>query len=148
MLQGEYIIRLPSGDEQVIPNNFTIFGIQAVLRAAFWQQPSALQLGLCSRNPGDVLRLGNMAEPDATNGYARQNVPMDIVNWPKLSSINGESFIESREVTFALTGEISSPVNRLFLTDGTEVISVSSAFEAGLQFLDTPLITRYRLYFR
>lgn len=147
MIRGEYV--LIRGDEQiVIPNQFTIFGAQLMLRAAFWGSRPALKLGLSGRNPDDTLQLAGMQEPSGANGYLRINLPMDDINWPIIGSINGESFVESREFTFELTGAVDVPVNRFFITDGVQVVSVSSAFKSGLQLYSAPITTKYRLYLR
>lgn len=147
MIRGEYVLNL-DGEDIVLPNSFTVYGVGLLMKAAFWQQPIPLKMGLCAVNPQDFMQLASIQEPNAINGYARQDVPMNQTNWPVLSSINGETMVESREVTFPLTGATSNAVNRLFLTDGIGVISVSSAFEEGLGFKSTPYSQKYRLYIR
>ena len=146
--QGEFRIQLPDGCEHVVPNQFTTIGMQQILRRAFWGDALTWYAGLCAKNPGDVIPLNLINEPAVLNGYDRQTLPLDINNWPTINQVNGESYVETRDFTFNLSGATSIQVNRLFLTDGNYVIAISSAFQAGLQFLSTPLTTRYRLYFR
>lgn len=148
MIHGEYAIKIGNGAWKTVPNQFTIYGMQTLLRAAFWQVTPVLAMGLCGRNPGSMIALASAQEPSAVNGYARQAVPMNQVNWPVLSSVNGESYIESREVLFPLTGAVDVPVNRLFLTDGIQILSISSELEDGLSLYDEPIATKYRLFSR
>jgi len=148
MIRGEYVL-IENGVETIIPNQFTIFGTQTVMRAAFWQQPPAnLWVGLCGHNPADNIILASIQEPSETNGYARVPLDMSEVSWPKIGSVNGESYVESRELIFDLTDAIDVPVNRFFMTDGENVISISSAFRTGLQLYDSPIINKYRLFIR
>ena len=145
---GEFILQLPSGGELVLQNQFTIIGIQQVLRAAFWQEELDWQIGLCAHNPASSIPLAAINEPSGANGYLRQSMFGNLSNWPEMGVINGESFVQSRDFTFVATGAYDLAVNRLFITDGTQVIAVSSALEGGLQYVDSDLTTRYRLYFR
>ena len=146
MIRGEYSVRIGDGPERIIPNQFTIVGMQTIMKAAFWQIIPSLHIGLCNNNIASMLSLAAIQEPDEVDGYARQPVPMNQVNWPVISSVNGESYVESREITFPLTGGVSTPVGRLFITDGTHVISISSEFMDGVQVYEDPIITKYRLF--
>jgi len=146
MIRGEYVLRIGDGPELVIPNQFTIIGMQTIMKAAFWQEIPMLYIGLCNNNIASSLSLAAIQEPSGINGYLRQPVAMNQVNWPVISSVNGESYIESREFTFDLTGGVSTPVGRLFITDGTYVISISSEFMDGVQVYDEPITTKYRLF--
>lgn len=149
MIRGEFITITPEGDEHVVPNQFTLFGVQTVLRAAFQAVATPnLWVGLGAHNPADMIALANVQEPSVANGYARQAIPAGLVNWPVIGLVNGEAYVETREFTFPISGVLDAAVNRLFITDGAQVVSISSAFEAGLQFLSAPLITKYRLYLR
>lgn len=147
MIRGEYEYRIGDGPWQIAPNQFTIVGMQKILKSAFWQEIPLLYMGLCNHNPGSMIGLASVQEPSATNGYARQSVPMNQVNWPIISSINGESYIESREVIFDLSGALSIPIGRFFLTDGVDVFSISSELQGGVQVYDEPITNRYRLFF-
>lgn len=133
---------------RVVPNHFTILGMQQLLRAAFWHEELEWLVGLCNANQADSLQLALVGEPDATNGYARQNLLLNTTNWPTISIVNGESFVESREFTFTATGAYSESVSRMFLTDGEHVIAVSSPIFGGLQIMDEDFVNKYRLYFR
>lgn len=147
-MHGQFFVKLPSGDELVLKNQFTTIGMQQVLMAAFQQIPTVWYIGLCAHNPADGIALSEMQEPTVGfHGYARVPLTFGPVNWPELGVINGESFINSRPVIFVLTGAIDRTVNRLFLTDGSNVIAVSSEIVGGLQVLAAPYTTSYRLFF-
>lgn len=147
-LAGEYIIH-KGADRIVIPNQVTIAGAQAMLRSAFQGLSTPWALGLCAHNQADAISLLNINEPPVgVNGYARQALASNATNWPTTGLINGESYIESRPVTFGISAQLSVQVNRLFITDGEYVLSVSSAIDGGLQYMDSPYTTQYRLYLR
>jgi len=145
MIRGEYILE----DGEVVPNQFTTLGMQAVVKSAFWGENKPWWMGYCARNPGDVVTMDSLLEPTiGVNGYERQLITMDKPGWPKLGLINGETWIETRVVNFPATGAYDVQVNRLFLTDGDNVMSISSALPGGLQTISTPTLRRYRLFFR
>jgi hypothetical protein len=146
-LSGEFILSLPSGDELVIPNQFTTVGMQQVLSSAFQESSLTWYMGLCAHNPGDLVPLASINEPGATNGYARVALPLTLDNWPTLGNVNGESFIETRDCQFIATGNYDTLTNRLFLTDGSAVIAIS-AVTGALGTIFATFSTKYRLYFR
>ena len=143
---GEFII----GDGGYkVSNQFTIFGMQSVLRSAFQGNKLPWYIGLCAHSPADTLALSSLGEPSIANGYDRQLLPLTIAHWPTLGNVNGESYIESRQFTFPITAPLDVQVNRLFITDNTQVIAISSPImDGGLQLLTAAFTTRYRLYFR
>lgn len=145
MIGGEFYVR-----GKWVKNHFTTIGAQLILKAAFWQEHPDLFCGLCAHNPADSLQLGLMLEPtEGVNGYARETLGMNAAHWPKISHVNGNNYVETREFTFTPTGgAFDEATNRLFLTDGVDVIAVSSALEAGLVAQEDPLVTKYRLYLR
>lgn len=145
MIRGEYEV-----NGVIVLNHFTNIGMQTILRAAFWQEPVDLWIGLCAKNPGDAVALSQLNEPTiGVNGYARQAVPMNKLNWAALGLVNGESYVRSRTVVFPFTGApYDSPFNRLFMTDGTYVISISSPLESGLGPNDEDIATNYTCFFR
>lgn len=147
-MHGEFILTDIEGNEHVVPNHFTVLGMQEVLKGAFWKIDQTWYVGLCAHSPADAIPLANVLEPAMANGYARQSLHLDSLNWPTIGNVNGESFIESRDFTFPLSAPTSIQVNRLFITDGAYVIAISTAFEAGLQFLNGNITAKYRLYFR
>jgi hypothetical protein len=150
-LTGEFIILQKDGTERVIPNQFTTIGMQQVLKAAFWEIPATWYMGLCAHNPADAIPLANINEPTVgVNGYARAVLPLNAINWPAIGTVNGESYVETRDVTFVVTADemYDIQINRLFLMDGANVVAISAAMEDGLQFLTENLVTKYRLYFR
>jgi len=142
MIRGGFMI----GDVWV-PNQFTIVGMQQVIRAAFHQVPLDWSAGMCAHNQADSLALVNIQEPDGTNGYVRQAISGDDAGWPNIGVINNESYIESRPLVFP-GGPYSLATNRMFLTDGTQVIAISSPRPEGLSTDPVEANTRYRLYFR
>lgn len=150
MISGEFTIERPGREPLVLPNQFTVVGMQQVLRAAFWQQPQNWYVGLCAKNPGDAVALGDLNEPTiGVNGYARQAVPMDQANWGTLNVINNESYVRSRAVTFPfVVGPYDKQFNRMFITDGTYVIAISAPHPDGLQENDSDFVQTYTLYFR
>lgn len=141
---------LDSGDELVLPNNFTVYGLQRVLKAAFWNERTDWFVGLCARNPGDTVSFESLNEPSiGVNGYQRQSIPFDNTGWPVISQVNNESYVETLLFTFSPTGPgFDKDINRMFLTDGTGVIAISAAFPGGVFTVDTLLQQKYRLYFR
>lgn len=145
MIRGEYILE----DGTIIPNQFTVLGMQAVVKAAFWNERRPWYMGYCAKNPGSLISMDSLLEPTiGVNGYQRQILTPDKPGWGKMGTINGETWIESRVVEFPATGPYDQEVNRLFLTDGDNVLSISSAFPGGLQTISTPTQRRYRLFFR
>ena len=150
-LSGEFIILdKKTGIEHCIPNQFTVVGMQQVLQAAFQEYELTWYMGLCAVNPADSIALNTVGEPtDGVNGYARAELALNSTNWPTISNINGESYVESREVDFTVSGgDYDAQVNRLFLTDGTYVIAVSSPMEEGLHTVSESFTAKYRLWFR
>ena len=148
-LSGEFILKMANGDEHVLPNQFTVIGMQQVLTAAFQQADLTWYMGLCASQPTDSIALSALVEPTVgVNGYQRDALALNSTNWPTIGNINGESYIESREVTFTASGDYDESVNRLFLTDGTYVIAISSPMQEGLHVVDTTFAVNYRLWFR
>ena len=150
MISGEFRIKLRSGDELVLPNQFTTFGMQSVLRAAFWDERDTWYIGLCATIPADNISLSNISEPPiGVDGYARVEMPLNKLHWGVMGNMNGESYVESKIAIFTPDPETEWPaVNRLFITNGAQVIAVSSAFPDGLVNLSEELQAPYRLYFR
>lgn len=143
-----------AGKKLVIPNQFTNAGMLALLLAAFKGTASAWKIGLCNHNPADVIAAADMLEPDTTNGYARQAVDLlTAANWPNSGLVNGETYIESKTVTFTATGAYNRPSSRFCILIGATpgagtVVAVSSAFPSGPVVISANLSTKYRLFFR
>ena len=156
MIRGEFI----RGDGLILPNNITTYGAQLLLSAALQGVATTLHMCLGKCNPRADLDLNELNEPTiGTNGYARQTLSQDDVDWLTAGSLNGEVFLETRPVVFAPTGtgfdkDITRPVivNHESLTEGELVFSVGSSLPAAV-FLkaDTPEEQRtfkYRIYAR
>jgi hypothetical protein len=145
---GEFILTDEDGNEHVFPNQFTIAGMEQVVNAAFRSTLLNWFIGLCAHNPGDNIALVNVQEPSGLNGYARKAMPGDATHWPTIAQINGETYVESQAFTFIATGPYDIATNRLFVTDGTSVIAISSPVPQGLGYQSVNYTTKYRLYFR
>ncbi len=147
---GEFITVDRFGNEHVIPNQFTVIGMQQVMKSAFQGNPSSWYMGVCAHNPADAIPLASITEPTFAHGYARQTIPMDIVNWPTIGQVNGESYVESRLCDFTVTAaqQYDVQTNRFFITDGAYVVAVSAPQEEGLHFINASFSTKYRLYIR
>lgn len=143
MIRGEYEV-----NGVIVPNQLTVFGAQAIWKAAFWGISNTWYLGLCTRLPSDHLLLDTMGEPGATNGYARQAIPLNPASWPVIGLVNNETYAETESLTFPATGAYDTDVSRLFVTDGDYVISVSSQIPGGLQIIDSPFTVKYRIFLR
>lgn len=136
-----------------IPNQFTTKGLKSLLAFAFQGTPANWLLGLCNVNPADDISYVTINEPSfGFNGYGWQNINLNnIVNWPTISDINGEVYVESKLVTFTATGPYDKVSNRLYIKQSTllnEVMAVSSAFPGGPMIISSDFQTKYRLYFR
>jgi len=140
----------------VLPNNITLFGRMEVLRMAFAGNQRGVvtaaganfYVGLCLANPGDGLLLEDIAEPTiGVNGYARVAVSRDATGWTTDGFVNGEAFIESKDLAFtAVGGNFDKPISRLFLcTSPTaltgDLIALSAAMPAALTITPLTLVT-------
>lgn len=150
MIRGQFLIKREGEPEVWIPNQFTHVGVTGVLQSAFRNNTmGTLYVGLCTLNPADSIQIGaDMGEPANENGYARQPLLRNNVDWLAPVTIGGEVYIQSKPVTFTVTAPYLRAVNRLFLTNGTDVYAISSPLVGGMQFLAANLTTQYRLYLR
>ena len=144
--RGEYIRQ----DGLTVPNQLTIAGVNSVLQAAFKHDESITwQMGLCANSPGPSYTLSSLDEPTlGVGGYERVSLPFDSTNWPVLGLVNGETYIESINCVFNLLGPIDVPVTRLFLSNGADVMSISSPIVTAPELLDGLNSYKYRMYFR
>lgn len=133
-LRGEYKL----GNGVVLHNQFTDAGLVGVLAAAFQNSypVSGLHIGLCQAVPGRALTLADLIEPSiGVNGYARQAINRDAVDWLTTGTQADDPFIETKTYVFAATGAaFDQEVTRLFLTPEAtattgDVWAVSAAFE-------------------
>lgn len=149
MPRGEFQLHKACGDVLRIPNQFTVIGMQQIVRAAFWKTDYTWHIGLCAHNPADDIALYSVDEPTiGVNGYQRQELHLDSGNWPTIGVVNGETYVESAPFTFIATGAYDKMTNRMFITDGEQVIAISSALPGGLAAVSANLTSAYRLYFR
>ncbi len=146
---GEFRVRI-SEKELVLPNQFTIIGAQAILRSAFHGEAQDWYVALGSTLPSDSIALSRINEPTVgVGGYARAHVPLGLTDWPTIGNVNGESYVETRQIDFIPSGPgFDKQVSCMVLTDGNYVIAVSSEFEEGFHTVAAPISTNYRLYFR
>ena len=136
MLRGEFI----RGDGLVVPNNITTYGVECLLRWALQGATPTLHMALANCAPAIDLDLTNLGEPViGTNGYARQPIAQDNVDWPTFGTLNGEAYLETKEFIFTATGgNFSAAVGRIALvnslaaTTGELVVALSNPFPAEL----------------
>lgn len=145
MVRGEYNV-----NGIIVPNHFTPEGMSQLVTAAFQQDPPTWYVGLCNTAPTDDDTLASVAEPTVgVNGYARIELEMNDTDWPTIATVNRETKVTSRSLTFTPSGgEFDVATSRFFITDGTVLISISSILSGGLQQLSTTLTTTYSLFFR
>ena len=133
-MRGEYHF----ANGVVLHNQFTDTGLAAVLAAAFQNvyPVGGLYIGLCQAVPGRALTLADLIEPTiGVNGYARQVVNRDAVDWLTTGTQADDPFIETKQYVFAaVTAAFDQEVTRLFLTPEAtatvgDVWAVSAAFE-------------------
>lgn len=151
MIRGEFI----RGDGKVMPNNITTLGAEMLLAAALRAVTPTLYMGLCNGVFTPGMLLAAAGEPTiGTNGYARQQLVQGVMDWPTVSALNGEPYVESKAIVFAPTGA-GFAVSRCFIASAStagNVLMLGSALEAQETLLpatDVALRTfRYRLYLR
>lgn len=155
-MRGEFV----RGDGLVLPNNITTHGATVLLAAALRGEAPNLHIGLANCNPHPLLNLNQLNEPTiGVNGYARQTISQDDVDWLTVGNLSGEVYYETRPFVFVPTGvgfdrAITRPVITSHETDtaGLKVVAVGSALPAEVTLLpatDEALWTfKYRLYAR
>lgn len=140
----------------VIPNSFTNAGLDAILKGAFRNEwpVGGLFVGLCSAAPSRGLTLADLQEPTiGVNGYARQVLARNAVDWLTVGSLNGDPFLETKVLTFTASGgSYNKGITRLFLTpEATAIVGAVWALSAATQ-LEQVLIDgvpanfNYRVY--
>lgn len=154
-MKGEFIF----GNGQVVKNNFTSEGAKLILqRALQGVNATPLYMGICT-GVFDVARLiQDLDEPAFTFGYARQQLAQNLVDWPVMGRVNGEWYVESKDLVFtAVGGNFSLPFNRPFLATSLagltgNVIALGKPIAAEITITPTTLLAdrtmRYRLYAR
>lgn len=155
MYRGEF--RFASG--LVVPNNITTVGIQTLLGLALRDETADFFVGLCSAVYAEDLQIESLTEPTiATNGYARLAVERTVVGWPSDGLVNGEPYLESKDLVFvASVGPFDQAVTRMFICF-TEAGVTGDVFALSAALPDefiidptTPLVDRtfrYRIYAR
>lgn len=145
-IHGEYL----RSDGLVLTNQLTQKGMQQLLQTTFGHIVAPTwSMGMCMQIPQDVIALTSMNEPTiGVNGYQRVALAFGVINWPTIGFVSGETYVESVNCAFPLTGVLDKPVTRLFLTDGVEVMSISSPLASTPQLYNSLQNFQYRLYFR
>ena len=155
-MRGQFIITRPNGDEIILPNTIVEEGAEAYLARIF--QGSAITgffVGLCDQGPIHTDTLASItSEPTiGVNGYARQALAQNGTDWPVISTVNEESFIESKQVDFtAAGGDFDNAHSRLFLGSvltGTAglLYAYSAALQVAVAVLDTETFSaKYRMF--
>lgn len=155
-MRGEFV----RGDGLIIPNNITTYGAKTILAAALRGEVMSLHIGLANCNPHPLLNLNQLNEPTiGVNGYARQTIGQDGVDWLTQNELSGEVYFETRNYLFEPTGTgfdkpITRPVivNHATDTVGVLVVAVGSALPAEVTLtpeMDAALRTfKYRIFAR
>lgn len=155
MPRGEF--RFQNG--LVIPNNVMKFGLETVLLTCFRDAAVTFYVGLAAGVYEHELQIEDLDEPTiGINGYARQALARNSTDWPTLGELNGEPFIESKELTWeADGGPFDESITRMFITTTLagatgDVFALSAALPELLEITpDTDLADRtftYRFYMR
>lgn len=156
MFRGEFIC----GNGLVIPNNITSVGIEEILKRAIQGVVTLnLHVALVSGVYAPDLQIEDLVEPTiGTNGYARIDLDQNAIDWPTMGEVNGEWFIESKDLVWtAVGGSFNQPITRMALVGslaGTtgDVFALSGALPEertiGTGTLEADRTFRYRLYSR
>ena len=137
-MRGQFILtNLQTGEEQIIPNTIVGEGAEAFFATLF--NTTALgtfYMGLCNQVPdnSDVL-LDITTEPTiGVNGYARGVLARNGVDWPVISSQNGETFVTSKAIVFTASGgAFDAPFTRLFISSvATGFVGTLFSYSAAL----------------
>lgn len=156
MLRGEFV----RGDGLIIPNNITTYGATQILGAALRGVVPNFHIGLANCNPHPLLNLNQLNEPTiGVNGYARQTIGRDAIDWLTQGDLSGEVYFETRNYVFVPTGggfdkPITRPVIVNHPTDvaGVTVVAVGAALAEAITLLadtDEALRTfKYRIFAR
>lgn len=100
-MRGQFV----RADGLVIPNNVTLAGADAVLRAAFRSEGLTIYAGLIRGATGLNQTSADVVEPTiGTNGYGRIQIENDATGWPSILQSNNEKYAESKLLTFAAVG--------------------------------------------
>lgn len=137
-MRGQFNLILSNGDKIILPNTIVEEGAEAYLARLF--QGAALTgffVGLCDQGPAHADTLVDITtEPTiGVNGYARQALAQNAVDWPIINTQNEESFVQSKQVDFtAAGGDFDAAHSRLFLCSVlTGTVGVLYAYSAALQ---------------
>ena len=155
MMRGEYILTFP--DKQIIvPNTIVAEGAEQFLAELFNGTAAAtLHMGLCNQVPdnGDVLADVTSEPTIGTGSYARLPLLRNSVDFPVIVSANNESYVTSKQLTFAASGaDFDAAFSRLFMCSaltgfvGT-LFSYSAALATPITLLDgVSFDAQYRFY--
>lgn len=147
-MRGEFI----RADGLVIPNNITTVGAQQVLRACFRNESPSFWVGVCQGIFSPGLQVGDLIEPSFVSGYARVQLGRDTTDWPTISTLNGEAYVESTDITWSASGTWSNVFNRLFICGSQagltgDVFCLGSILPDDIQFNSGDSQTfKYRIY--
>lgn len=140
-MRGQFIITAPGFDEFILPNTIVAEGAEAFLADIF--QGAALTgfyVGLCDQVPDNADTLGDIiTEPTiGVNGYARANLAQNGTDWPVITTANGESYVESKQIDFTASGgDFDDDHTRLF------ICSVATGFAGTLYSFSAALASAY-----
>jgi len=143
-MRGQYRFFLPN-QEIIVPNTITDEGEEAFLKQLFQNVAlsASLYVGLCNQTPAETDVLADLTtEPSVTNGYARELLTRNAVDWPGVDSVNGVKRIASKQITFTASGgDFSTDFTRAFLCDAASgsvgtLFSYSGPLSAAILLLD------------
>lgn len=137
----------------------TKLGCSTLLKAFQGLNPGPLYLALVSGLPAADPDMTSFDEPSiGVNGYNRILLDDNLTDWPTLSELNNEQFLESKQVTWTATGAgFIQPVTRVILVNhetaltGKIILGVGAAFPELVIGPSTPSIDRsfkFRIYLR
>jgi hypothetical protein len=145
-----------------VPNQLTGQGIQNIFGMALGDVlHEQMQIGLCT---GPLIpAFSKVSDPTlltvptvGVNGYAQPTIDKGALSWAAYGFVDSEVFVETTLFTFTASGgSFSSPVNRLFLSNGIGAL-IYKLFAYSQPFVDTPMTivngqilrVKYRIWFR
>lgn len=112
-MRGQFI----RGDGLIIPNNVSLAGAQAILKAAFRHDVQEWWAGLVAGSPTLDMTIADFNEPTiGTNGYARINIPQNDTGWQIIAAYGNEMYVESGWLTWTATNDgFDKPIQRIAL---------------------------------
>jgi len=142
-MRGQFIINPGTEKEIIVPNTIVAEGAEAYLATLFNSTAlTGFYVGLCNQVPDNADVLADITtEPGATGGYARQALARNSTDWPTIATVDEETSVKSKVVSFAASGaDFDTAITRMFLASvasgaGT-LYSYSAALASAVTVLD------------